>query len=798
MLFKEKPLSLDLQCGVTEGEYDCMAFTQSTRFACVSLPNGASNLPNQLTSTLKRCKKIFLWMDFDELGQLNLEVFAKKLGLMKTHLIKQKNNFEIIRFLQEKGKLTFRFVGQNWIHKLGLDPAQVQVQDSGTRVLEKQEMKQSINFKNLISKSISKNDKYIDSDPLTKEPKEEEDTQTQFKIEDTEELDVSEDAISFLNELYCRQVNKPCTDPKCLESSCCLLQTDQYFELSNMDDSHLDVVLSYLEDHPIKDANDALLISEELVKMFVDAAESIPEHSIVTFSDIRDLIKDRIFNIQKFEGVKASREMNWFNKYLKGFRRGEFTILTGHTGSGKTTFLNQYSLEFAKKGIPTLFCSFELKNEVVLTNMIRQFSGESFDSSPDRFEYWAEQFQSLPMYFQKLFGSTTMDKVIQIIDYTVEVHGVTHVVLDNLQFMLGTQGKGFEKFDLQDELVSRLRGLATDKNIHVTLVIHPRKSIEHEDLSIASIFGTAKAIQESDNILIIQNREKFKVIDIKKNRFDGELGRVPVIFNKDNKRFVPINLFELEGLLGGKTVADLLKDKSVEVPGDKILTVRDSDFEVNRKIDKVEESRQHDKVFTKENTSTGGNQIMWKDNKTYVGCIDNYIKKKKENTQTEKLTKLEKITSISNEDSQIQQLLSKEDDLLKNQNKSFMDNPSESHFRKRPSESNHRDSTKDRSAHTFGNPSHSNSHQASSNTNSFDILKEMRDEEANQEKNNIGKFWVDHSNVPNFYESGRSSLNYEQVVGSVNQKKPTFGKTKSIENKIYKDELEFYMNKYRK
>lgn len=38
---------------------------------------------------------------------------------------------------------------------------------------------------------------------------------------------------------------------------------------------------------------------------------------------------------------------DFFNKTTKGLRRGEFSILTGPTGSGKTTFLSQLSLDMA-------------------------------------------------------------------------------------------------------------------------------------------------------------------------------------------------------------------------------------------------------------------------------------------------------------------------------------------------------------------------------------------------------------------------------------------------------------------
>lgn len=45
--------------------------------------------------------------------------------------------------------------------------------------------------------------------------------------------------------------------------------------------------------------------------------------------------------------------------------------------------------------------------------------------------------------------------------------------------------------------------MATNNDIHLTLVIHPKKVDESEDLTIASVFGSAKATQEADNVFIL-------------------------------------------------------------------------------------------------------------------------------------------------------------------------------------------------------------------------------------------------------------------------------------------------------
>jgi len=41
------------------------------------------------------------------------------------------------------------------------------------------------------------------------------------------------------------------------------------------------------------------------------------------------------------------------NTLLKGHRRGELTVFTGPTGSGKTTFISDYSLDLCTQGVCT-------------------------------------------------------------------------------------------------------------------------------------------------------------------------------------------------------------------------------------------------------------------------------------------------------------------------------------------------------------------------------------------------------------------------------------------------------------
>ena len=71
-----------------------------------------------------------------------------------------------------------------------------------------------------------------------------------------------------------------------------------------------------------------------------------------------------------------------------------------------------------------------------------------------------------------------------------------------------------------------LRKLATEKNVHIYLVIHPKKLEDEYALTIGSIFGTAKVTQEADSVVILQKLQvgNLRKFELRKNRFDGTVG----------------------------------------------------------------------------------------------------------------------------------------------------------------------------------------------------------------------------------------------------------------------------------
>lgn len=132
-----------------------------------------------------------------------------------------------------------------------------------------------------------------------------------------------------------------------------------------------------------------------------------------------------------------SKYFTFYNRTLKGFRQGELTLITGATGSGKTTFLSQLSIDFLSQGVPTLWGSFEIRNEILAQAMLQQFSRKKLtDGSEDRLDIMMEKFEQNPLYFMNFYGSTPIDLMFETLDYAIYAYDIQLICIDNMQFML--------------------------------------------------------------------------------------------------------------------------------------------------------------------------------------------------------------------------------------------------------------------------------------------------------------------------------------------------------------------------
>ena len=77
--------------------------------------------------------------------------------------------------------------------------------------------------------------------------------------------------------------------------------------------------------------------------------------------------------------------------------------------------------------------------------------------------------------------------------HAVYVYDISHVIIDNLQFMMGTGDNRVDRFTRQDQVIAAFRKFATTMQCHVTLIVHPRKVIDSKLFSAVILYDFTKA-----------------------------------------------------------------------------------------------------------------------------------------------------------------------------------------------------------------------------------------------------------------------------------------------------------------
>jgi twinkle protein len=270
----------------------------------------------------------------------------------------------------------------------------------------------------------------------------------------------------------------------------------------------------------IKDANDALLNNQPILNLVMNPIQ-FDHQSINTIESYRETVYANLLDPNVYEGVPLTC-MPKLTKLIGGLRMGELTVLSGPTGVGKTAIAAQHSIDWATQGVATLWGSFEIPNEDLITRMLKTIGKKDLQNDISNFTNTFDKLAQLPLWLMKFHAATKMEDVMDAIDYAVSVYDVRHIIIDNLQFMIGSI-IGQEKFDIQNKVIDALRDFKKERNIHVTLLAHPRKYDLGKEMTENDLFGSAKLSQDADNVYVIDPTGDYMRFTVRKCRKLGAL-----------------------------------------------------------------------------------------------------------------------------------------------------------------------------------------------------------------------------------------------------------------------------------
>lgn len=210
------------------------------------------------------------------------------------------------------------------------------------------------------------------------------------------------------------------------------------------------------------------------------------------------------------------------NALLGGFREGDLVIVSGYSGHGKTTLIQNITLNYSKKTIPSLWFSYEMSYQ----NLNWKFKQMGCDLD-------------MLAYAPMKLNSFSVDWIKTKIKQAYKKFATKIIFIDNLDFLLPTNVKyGDNEVALYKNVVKELKSLAMELDVIIFLVSHITKTDESKEPTLQNIYGSSAIYKLSDAVLFIWRvAEKKSVykdkdealiftdesrIKIAKNRLTGE------------------------------------------------------------------------------------------------------------------------------------------------------------------------------------------------------------------------------------------------------------------------------------
>lgn len=257
---------------------------------------------------------------------------------------------------------------------------------------------------------------------------------------------------------------------------------------------------------PRKDAGDCLAeglpVSE--VEAALDRAEDLAPIRIQHIADLADEIEQDLATPAKLVGVPTGSSQ--LDACIGGDRPG-LTVVTGDTGSGKTTFTTWQAVQRARMGVPVLLSAFEQGYKKVAQKVLRQFVGGDFTQvdRATRDAAWAE-IRKLPIQIIRHHGRMSYADVVATIRRSVRRSGVKWIQLDHLGYITDPAAK-----DPVRDIEMIVQGLALlsvqpDIEVCLWLVAHPNSApgSQGRRVTVHDLKGSSAIKQEASVVLSVQ------------------------------------------------------------------------------------------------------------------------------------------------------------------------------------------------------------------------------------------------------------------------------------------------------
>lgn len=300
-----------------------------------------------------------------------------------------------------------------------------------------------------------------------------------------------------------------------------------------------------------KDANDVLMQhGAEALSGCIQYAEPLP---IVGAYDVAGLIGD----LEKHyaEGLPRGVSTGWndIDRFYT-VRPGEWTLVTGIPGHGKSEFLDALTINLADRH-GWRFGIFSPENQpfsLHLSKLAEKYAGKPFNPGPSE-RMTRTEFDMAATWLDRHYTFIlpelpNIDVILNVAKSLVLRKGIRGLVIDPWNEIEHGRIQGQTETEYISIALSRIRQFARSHGVHVWLVAHPAKLFKEANGKYPvptpyDVSGSAHWRNKADNCIAVwrDHAEDTKIVEIHvqkvRHKITGQIGKVALSYDKVTGRY---------------------------------------------------------------------------------------------------------------------------------------------------------------------------------------------------------------------------------------------------------------------
>lgn len=305
-----------------------------------------------------------------------------------------------------------------------------------------------------------------------------------------------------------------------------------------------------------KDANEILIKhGKDYLSKIVNNLEDFPIEGVLTAGE--DLI-DEIYSFWEHGYPKGDKTGIPSLDELLLFQKGQFTMVTGIPGSGKSEFLDYIMAEDIRVNNNVWgVCSFENQpSSLHATKIMQKLCNKAFGFRHDHSKRMSqEDFERSLLWVHNnvLFINVnsidvSIDGILEKAEELVKRKGLKRFIFDPWNYIEHNRPAGMTETEYVSISLTRVHNFCVKTESHAFIVAHPTKlkkeNGKYEIATLYHISGSAHFFNKTDNGISIyrdfETNEVTVYIQKVRNEWNGKIGFCRFMLDKETREYKPI------------------------------------------------------------------------------------------------------------------------------------------------------------------------------------------------------------------------------------------------------------------